>query len=79
MKGMDMDKKLWVTEYSTEQRQFHIDYLNRSLRMNRTAIASGVRTSFVPIGVFETAEAANECARLWEVRLKSQQRGKGRK
>jgi len=66
---MNITEKSYVAEWSHTQQQFHLQTVREMIEKNLQACRAKRNTEYVPIGFFDTMEAANEFTKQVEKSL----------
>lgn len=67
---------MWSVEYSSNTKCFHIDDLNRVLKLNYRNFMQDTTNDWQIIGIFENEEQANNFCEKYIEELRKRQNGK---
>ncbi len=63
---MNITENSYVAEWSHSQQQFHLHTIREMIEKNQQAYAANKATLYVPVGIFDTIQEANEFTRKAE-------------
>jgi len=62
-------KNKFAVEYSLKQQVFHIHTISEMLEKNISKTLRNVKIDFLPIGIFDTCEQANDFAEIFQASI----------